>query len=408
MKSYSAAYSIFFLGGAAVLSAVAACATGADTPPLTGGFQNSSGGTSTSSGNSSGSMDATTSSSSGGSSSGGSSSGYGDDSTNPSSSSSSSSSGAGDDSPVVTPGPTCVGGQACVDAVPSGWNGFVQLLVTTGAAAPCAAPYNTVQPAIGGQTNPDGGPATCGACTCGVPDGGVSCTVPVENGNTGCFLIGPETDTQVPSNQCTQLGNGGSNGHVGSPAASGTATCVAQGGAVTTPPPAAVAMTATACAMAGDGGAGGDAGAATIGPTCLSGQACSNLPSTADAGTPSGVCIYQAGVQSCPPSGTTLFTNTFVVGAVEDSRGCGCTCGAPTCPGDGYVAGFTAAGCSGAPSYTFDAGAKCVNIGSNRPTYAYYHLSRSGSLGTCGAANVAPTGAVDIDGGSATTFCCIP
>jgi hypothetical protein len=99
-----------------------------------------------------------------------------------------------------------------------------------------------------------------------------------------------------------------------------------------------------------------------------------------------------------------------VVGALEDSRGCGCTCGAPQCPADGYVQGFTNNGCTGTPTYTFDAGQACIGsiTTANRPTYVEYHLSRSGSPGTCGAATAGPTGTVDIDGGSATTFCCIP
>ena len=162
-------------------------------------------------------------------------------------------------------------------------------------------------------------------------------------------------------------------------------------------------------AWAGDGGAApasGDGGAAGAGTTCSYGQACATVPSAVDSGMPSGVCIYQAGVQTCPSSG--LFTNTFVVGAVEDDRGCSCTCGSMTCPTDGIVNVYNATGCSGATSSTLALGATCQKNGVSNAKSAMYVQSTTGKSPTCGAGTAAPTGAVDIDGGTATTFCCIP
>jgi hypothetical protein len=210
---------------------------------------------------------------------------------------------------------------------------------------------------------------------------------------------------------CTMVGGlAGWNGKSTTPSPSGGQQCVGQGGAVTTPPPAPSFQMAVACGQPDAGsGAAAEGGTAT---TCQSGQACADMPAGAasDAGMPSGVCVYQSGIQTCPPGGSGLFTNTFIVGAVEDTRGCGCTCGAATCPTDGVVEGYTASGCTGTPSYTGDAGAACNgNIPNNtRPKYVKYNPSKSGSPGACGTATSGPTGTVDIDGGTATTFCCIP
>ena len=284
----------------------------------------------------------------------------------------------------------------------------MQLLVgAAGFDAGCAGAYGAAQPSLGGQTNPDGGPATCGTCSCLVPDAGAQRTIQVEQDNTGCLpIFGTPVEVTVPVATCKAVGGfNGWNGKVSTPAATGGAQCNPQGGAVTAAPPPPTYSTAVACAQPDAGSGSGDGGAGIM---CQSGQACAAMPAGGDGGMPSGVCIYQSGVQSCPPSGTTVFTNTFVVGSVEDSRGCTCTCGAPTCPSDGYVGGFAAAGCSGTPAYTGDAGAGCNSNISTNPKYVEYYLSRSGALGGCGAASVAPSGAVDIDGGTATTFCCVP
>jgi hypothetical protein len=389
----SAVWWALALVGVAGGAALAACATGADTipTPIRGS------GSSSSSGSSGGTDDATVSTSSGGS---GSSGGYGDDSTNPTPPNPDTGT-PGDDGGGNVPGPTCLAGQACVDGIPSGWSGFVQILLQAGdAGAGCAAPYATPQPQLGGQTNPDGGPATCGACSCALPEAGITCSVNAFYDDLLCFGGANAPVTAVPSGACTTIGGGGGNGGVSLPKWTAGA-CVPQAGGVTTPPPPPSSATAVACAPA-DGGAGeGGTGA-----TCASGQACAAVPPGVDGGTPSGVCVYQAGVQTCPPPGTTLFTNTYVVGALEDGRGCGCSCADPQCPADGYLTGYSNAGCTTTVG-TYDAGSACKN-GGTKPSHAIYNLSRSGSKGTCAVADGGPTGSVTIDGGSATTFCCVP
>jgi hypothetical protein len=408
MKSYVVALCSLALTGGAGAAALSACATGAETDQITNpGFTSSSGGgsTSSSSTSSSGSSDDATTSS-------GSSSGYSDDTSNPNPGDDASpvpSDDSGDDSSGGSvPGPTCTTTQGCVDAIPSGWNGFVQLLVPTTDAGPgCAAPYDTVQPSIGGQMNPDGGPAGCGTCNCFVPDAGVSCSVGLGINNLGCLPPTGGPTTVANANTCVSNPSLPT-GQVTTPTPSG-GTCAPGPISVTTPPPPPSSTTAVACAESGDGGAAGaagDGGAAPTGTTCNPGQACADLPTTADAGTPSGVCIYQAGIQTCPPNGTSVFTNTFVVGGVEDTRGCGCACGDLACPGDGYVAGYASTDCSGASNITIDAGAPCK--GSLSQKSFKYIPSRTGVAGICGVADAGPTGGVDIDGGSATTFCCVP
>jgi hypothetical protein len=122
---------------------------------------------------------------------------------------------------------------------------------------------------------------------------------------------------------------------------------------------------------------------------------------------PSGVCVYMAGVQTCPPSGTSVFTNAFVVGGIEDDRGCGCSCGTPACPTDGVLNGYTTAGCTGAPTVTANPGATC-KIGGTKLKYATYTMSTTGMRPTCAVDDGGPSGSVTIDAGSATTFCCVP
>lgn len=410
MKSYTAAFCTFFFSGGAAASALMACASQSDIPPAMGFGGSSTGGTnpsSSGSGSSGSEMDATTQPT-------GSSSGYGDDSTSPTSSTSSSGvtsddggdDGGDDSSGGTASGPTCTSTQGCVDAIPSGWSGFVQLLIggTPDAGSTCAGPYNQPQPTISGQTNPDGGAATCGSCDCFVPDSGVVCSVGLGINNLLCLPMTGGPTTNAAQGECVMQPSLPS-GEVTPPTLT-SGTCQGGAVAVTSPPPPATWETATACAAAGDGGTVlADAGA-PAGPACMQGQACAPLPAGEDAGTPSGVCIYQEGVQTCPPAGTTVFTNTFVVGAVEDSRGCGCTCGTLTCPADGYVEGYSNANCSGAPSITIDAGTPCKGS-LNQMSFEYFP-SKSGSPGTCGPATAGPTGTVDIDGGTATTFCCIP
>jgi hypothetical protein len=390
-----------------------ACATSgqgpADTPTPVGPTGGSSGqNNSNSSGGSSGS-----SGSSGGSgSSSGSSSGATDDATlsNDSTTGDDAGSGADDsgDAGTATAQAPCASGQICVDLIPSGWTGYVQLLVGAAdagleAGSPsCAGPYGA--PQATGIANPVAAPADCSSCnTCLAGDAGpITCTVGIATANLLCTANGPTSPAQ--QNTCVQVN--GANGSVTSPTvASATGTCAPS--SALAPPSAPPAV---ACALTNDGGiadAGTGDGGSAAGPTCNVAQACANSI-TAPAGSPAGVCIYKSGVQtSCPPG---HFSQLHVVGSsIADDRGCGCSCVNPTCPTDGYVAGYTSNNCSGNAAITIDAGTPCKAFGNANNSNSFLYRPSHGSFsGTCSAVDAGPSGGVSIDPAGATTYCCNP
>lgn len=316
---------------------------------------------------------------------------------------------AGDDAAPVTT--TCVAGQTCVDVAPTGWTGYVQLRLGTAdaGAGACAAPYAASQAT--GIADPVGAPADCSSCNCLAGDAGpVQCSVGIATANLLCTANGPTSP--VVQDTCTAVSGG--NGSATDPmVTSSTGTC-APASALAPPsaPPAVVCATGGDAGAPGgeEGAAGGDAGAAgadaAAGPTCDSTQACAT-PFVAPAGSPSGVCIYQAGVQTCPPGS---YSELHVVGSsVADSRGCSCGCINPTCPTDGYITGYTSSTCAGSPAITFDAGTPCKNFGNVKNSTAFiYHASHGTFTGTCAAVDAGPSGNVAIDATGATTYCCIP
>ncbi len=401
--------SLFFCGAFAVAGALAACASG-----------NSDEGPSTGSGSSSGSIG-------NGNGSGSSSGGDGYDASMQSYDDSPTSSygeaGTGYDAPVTTDdggvdagevaeageeasaaGPTCTAGQTCVDIVPSGWTGYVQLVLQNGgdAGATCAAPYATPQPQLTGVTDVDGGPATCAPCTCGVPEAGpITCAVNLGGGS----CPGTSNATVVAQGAC--VANPfffAANGLVEAPTVtSHTGACPpAQGGDQVAPPPPAASTLATVCATASDAGTGAsEAGAAM---TCQTTQACAAFPAQADGGAPSGVCIYQSGVQDCPTG--VIFTAQYVVGPISDTRACSCSCSA-ACPGDGYVELYSSSSCSGSPTGSIDVNTPCPSSTPTATAFKYFPTTGTWT-GACQAVDAGPTGSVGIDGGAATTFCCVP
>jgi hypothetical protein len=160
------------------------------------------------------------------------------------------------------------------------------------------------------------------------------------------------------------------------------------------------------CALvAGDGGATTpDASAAGAGPLCDSTQACADSIGT-QAG-PSGVCIYQMGITTCPMG--VVFTEQHFVGAsVDDTRGCGCSCGPAQCPADWKIEGFTSNGCTGNPVVTLDAGTACGTSVDNATSFKYIQ-SASQAPGSCEVDDAGPTGGVSVDSTTGMTLCCIP
>ena len=315
---------------------------------------------------------------------------------------------ASDDGGDEAATPPCASNQTCVDQAPMGWTGYVQLRIATADAGvgACGAPYGAVQQA--GVADPTGAPAQCSPCTCGAPAPAVVCTSGYATGNYGCSP-GTTTYTPLTAGDCVSTaGLNGANGATETPTANAGSSCAPDGGTLVGALDAATSTPAIVCALGtGDGGAvSAPDAAAALGPICDSTQACAAAISS-QAG-PSGVCIYQSGVETCPMG--TVFTEQHLVGAsVADTRGCGCSCGAPQCPGDGVVEAFTNSGCTGTPSKTFDAGSACVvgYYNFSNPYFKYVQ-SKSSAAGNCDVDDAGPSGGVGVDSTTAMTLCCIP
>ena len=95
--------------------------------------------------------------------------------------------------------------------------------------------------------------------------------------------------------------------------------------------------------------------------------------------------------------------------AIDDSRGCSCSCVNPTCPTDGFVTGYASNDCSGTAAITIDAGTACkIGVNIHNATSFIYHPSHGTFSGACSAVDAGPSGDVTIDPTGATTYCCIP
>jgi hypothetical protein len=292
-------------------------------------------------------------------------------------------------------------GCTCVASVPSGWSGYVQVLLNDGGAPSCAAPYGSTQGAK--KTAPAGSAAQCTPCTCGFPPSGpIACQVSLGSGGAICA---GEAMTVAPAGVCvlppgpmgiTSGPNGDSYGPTAVPAPVGT--CSPDGGRLSQPLPAATYSTAAICASVGGTDSQGG---------CASGDLCVPSP-RALAGSPSGVCIYKAGAQSCPAGAYSMAI--VVADAVVDTRACGsCSCAAPSCPADGYVQGYTSLNCTGAVAATFDASTPCTFGNNPNASVSFmYTPSHASWAGTCGPAGGGSQGSVTLDGTTTTTYCCIP
>jgi hypothetical protein len=310
---------------------------------------------------------------------------------------------ASDDGSDEAAAAPCTAGQTCVDQAPSGWTGYVQLRIAVADAGTgaCGAPYGTTQ--LAGIADPAGPAAQCSPCTCGAPTAAVTCSSGFATANLGC--TSPNTTfTALPNGSCVSATL--ANGATEAPTPSNAPTCATHGGELVGTPDASTSTPAVVCTLGtGDGGAAANTdAAASAGPTCSSTQACAAAIGS-QAG-PSGVCIYQSGVQTCPTG--TVFTEQHLVGAsVADTRGCACSCGPAQCPSDGVVQGFSTTGCTGTPTTTLDPGSACV-VFYGAPSHFKFIQSKSDAGGTCDVDDAGPTGGVSVDTATGMTLCCIP
>jgi len=290
----------------------------------------------------------------------------------------------------------CTSGQTCVDVPPMGWTGYVQLRIADADAGTgsCTAPY--AAPQLSGVADPSGAPAQCSACSCGAPTSPVTCASGFATLNILCTSA--DTYTALPNGTCVSatFANGGTE----APTATSAPTCATQGGQMIGGLDAATSTPAIICSGV-EAGAAATADAGT-GPTCSSTQACAT--SFASQAGPSGVCIYQSGVQTCPTG--IVFTEQHLVGSsILDTRGCGCSCGAAQCPSDGVVEGYSTTGCTGTSTVALTPGSKC-DVGFSAPSHFKFVQSRSDAGGSCEVDDGGPAGGVSVD--TATTLCCIP
>ncbi len=204
-------------------------------------------------------------------------------------------------------GATCApAGYTCGAPPPAGWSGPIAVYEGLPGTTPgCPSDYPT--PALGGGTGLDAGPATCAACVCSTPAVTCGATPLAEYWYTNCS--GSQKTLSLSPGTCASIEQG--DGYVaGTPDASAD-PCQPSGGDPAVPP-LAWASEGVACALAGQG------------TTCADGSLCA--PTAASPFAPQW-CIWQEGVQSCPPE----FPQQHVWQTATDTRACTpCACGSPT------------------------------------------------------------------------------
>ncbi|MGO9834658.1 MAG: hypothetical protein ACLP1X_10605 [Polyangiaceae bacterium] len=287
----------------------------------------------------------------------------------------------------------------CVDTAATGWNGYVKLLLASGSAPACVAPYGMALSPL--KTAPAGAAPQCATCACAPPSSGpITCQVELGSGGLACA---GETMTAAAQGACvippgpmgiTSGPNGDSYGPTPTPTPSGN--CAPDGG-LAQPLGAATWTSVGVCAAASG---------ATSGACATSGQTCVPVPQ-GETASASGVCIFQSGVATCP-SGS-YSQRTVASDAIVDTRGCACACAPPACPAEGYVQGFASLNCTGPVATTFDASTACaLGDNANDSISFKYFPSHSTWSGTCAVSASGPDGGVALDNGHATTFCCVP
>ncbi len=294
-------------------------------------------------------------------------------------------------------------GYQCL-ALPDGWDGPVALYEGPNTSVTCEGNYATGGPNGGKNLNAPN--AMCSACSCGAPNGAITCHFPdlsvYENASCGggyrWTFAGADLETNgVQSGDCfgAQDPFSGPNGELPS-AASTTAppttggSCVPSGGAPTTPSPS-WNTNARSCALSGG-----------IAPTGCGTNSC--VPPTAG-GFNLGACVYKDGDQSCP-TGSFSFKHLYYTDS-NDSRDCtACTCGTPTgvtCNGAKFEI-WSGSSCSGTADGTVSTpGSTCAPV-SNSTDKSFKYTVGTASGGTCTPAGGQPTGGATPT--NPVTFCC--
>jgi hypothetical protein len=264
----------------------------------------------------------------------------------------------------------------CVPPLPGGWAWAVYDPDTRPA---CATGYGTPTDVAEGI---DAGPATCG-CGCNTTNPNCNAgTLTITGGNNGtCSNTANETDPADAG--CNLLATsftlgGGSSIAVKPPAPVGGSCTATTSDSV---PEAGVEHQGRTCAYAGTAGGG-----------CSGGNVCVPNP------TPFGVCVSQAGLQTCPSA----FPNQHLVGTtLADTRSCSaCTCAFDAGACTGTVTMTTNNGCTN-NKQQIPADGGCMGVGAH--TYVSYNYV-SGSTASCAASPASADGGVVFS--DLTTVCC--
>jgi hypothetical protein len=287
----------------------------------------------------------------------------------------------------------CSSSMQCVTAPPAGWTGPVALYVgaTASGSAPACGSGFAATPAFDGQGGTlSAPPATCTACSCGVPTGTITCSDPVMSFFLDDTCNSPYGKALTVSGSCAPTPIGALGTIVSAPAPTGGA-CGASGGVPTTSAPTWEQL-ARACAPSTPAGQA----------DCDAGLVCAPAPASPFA--PQG-CVLQPGeATSCPPqypSGPRVFYT-----GVDDSRGCStCQCAGPS-GGSCTITNPAIEACIS--SGTWSAPGACSSITGPEPVRL--HSGATPTLvdpGTCTLTDGgAPSGTAT--GNGATTFCCAP
>lgn len=288
----------------------------------------------------------------------------------------------------------CPVSQVCEPAVPSGWQGPIDLVQgANGPPAPCPAPTVPVFDAGAGF---DAGAPACSTCGCAAPSG-LACEVDVRMfSGGGCNTNPCATGTAGP--KCTAL-TGTCPLSAGGLAAEANAVVVA--GACTpskqdpTVPPASWSARVEGC------GLGAPQACAAPGAT---GGAGACLPAASRA------CIYQSGAASaCPDAGYVAGPQVFYESVVDDRSCTACECGGAdaSCSG-GTVTASTSATCALGATIAVDGGCAPLGFAGITTNPAVYAQTDAGPVATggCPASGGAPTGGAAP--AEPITVCCLP